>query len=287
MFLAEVTNKITELAPQQVGVLAVIVFSAFAVYWRLFQKIENQGPQTRPDLLALPEMLTGGMILGYFLLLITARLAGGGGSAPKELPSGVPIEQLIIKSTMTLALAAIAVMVMVMTRGGRLRNVFGFNKASPGKVIGWGIGLGFLALPLALGAREVFVQLVGSNEAPQALVQKFVAAIKEGNGNLMGLIAISAGIVAPFAEEILFRGTFYPMLTRSVGRGPAALATAILFAASHDTLSDAPGLMILALCLTLAYEVTGSLLVPMVMHAVFNGTSLLAMWWQVSHGMTP
>ena len=77
------------------------------------------------------------------------------------------------------------------------------------------------------------------------------------------------------------------MLARSLGRAPSAIFTSVFFAAVHDKLAILPGLTLLALCLTLAFEFTGSLLVPIVMHMVFNAISLLVMWLQVNQGLTP
>jgi len=37
---------------------------------------------------------------------------------------------------------------------------------------------------------------------------------------------------------------------------------------------------VLALCFTLAYEASGSLVVPMSMHALFNSAQLLFLYWQ-------
>jgi membrane protease YdiL (CAAX protease family) len=46
-----------------------------------------------------------------------------------------------------------------------------------------------------------------------------------------------------------------------------------------------PGLTVLALGLTLAYEWSGSILVSIFMHAWFNATTLLVMWWAIQRGM--
>jgi membrane protease YdiL (CAAX protease family) len=153
--------------------------------------------------------------------------------------------------------------------------------------MGLGFFLAVLALPLTYGAKALTVYLTASQEAPQALVQKFNAAVLGGDLRLVGLIALSACVIAPITEEVLFRGTFYPMLARGVGRGPASFACALFFGLVHDTFTDVPGLTILALCFTLAYELTGSLLVPIFMHATFNGLSLLVMYCQVRAGVGP
>jgi membrane protease YdiL (CAAX protease family) len=42
----------------------------------------------------------------------------------------------------------------------------------------------------------------------------------------------------------------------------------------HGHAASIPALFTLAVCLGLAYEKSGSLLVPMIMHAVFNAVSI-------------
>jgi membrane protease YdiL (CAAX protease family) len=66
-----------------------------------------------------------------------------------------------------------------------------------------------------------------------------------------------------------------------VGRkylGPlfAVAGSSFFFALLHGHLASLPALFTLAVCLALAYEKSGSLLVPMVMHATFNTISVLA-----------
>ena len=53
------------------------------------------------------------------------------------------------------------------------------------------------------------------------------------------------------------------------------LINAALFAGIHLNAPSFAGLFVLAVCLTLAYEWTGSLLVPMAMHALFNSISIV------------
>ena len=72
----------------------------------------------------------------------------------------------------------------------------------------------------------------------------------------------------------MFRGFFYVVFKRYVGAPVSALFTAALFAAFHVNLTAFPGLFVLALCFTIAFEATGSLVVPMTMHALFNGAQL-------------
>jgi membrane protease YdiL (CAAX protease family) len=115
-------------------------------------------------------------------------------------------------------------------------------------------------------------------------VKIFQHAVRTGNGGIILQMVIAAVCIAPVAEEILFRGYIYPVFKRTIGTVPAALGSALLFAAIHGNALGFPGLTLLALALTLAYEFTGSLAVPVFMHAWFNGLSLLGMWLAVRYG---
>jgi membrane protease YdiL (CAAX protease family) len=51
----------------------------------------------------------------------------------------------------------------------------------------------------------------------------------------------------------------------------------LLFSAMHANLAALPSLCVLAFALTVAYELTGCILVPMAMHALFNLTMFSVM----------
>ena len=59
----------------------------------------------------------------------------------------------------------------------------------------------------------------------------------------------------------------------------------VLFGAVHGNLLTLPSLVLLAFALTLAYEWSGSLLLPIFMHAVFNASNLLLMWAASRYGI--
>ncbi|MDD5201393.1 MAG: CPBP family intramembrane metalloprotease, partial [Terrimicrobiaceae bacterium] len=84
-----------------------------------------------------------------------------------------------------------------------------------------------------------------------------------------------AVIAAPLTEEFVFRGYLYGVLKKHFGPLAAMLASALLFAAVHQNLPAIPALAALAIGLTLAYELTGSLWAPVVMHALFNSISVV------------
>ena len=80
--------------------------------------------------------------------------------------------------------------------------------------------------------------------------------------------------MAPIAEEALFRGILLPLLVRRFGATIGLGLVALGFAALHGDAGSFPGLAVLSVALSLAYARTGTILVPMAMHALFNAANL-------------
>ncbi|MDB6116353.1 MAG: amino terminal protease self-immunity [Verrucomicrobiaceae bacterium] len=91
-----------------------------------------------------------------------------------------------------------------------------------------------------------------------------------------------AVIVAPLAEEIMFRGFIFGVLRRYTDTVFAGLISALLFAAVHVHLGSFLPLFVLGLFFVMAYEATGCLLVSMFMHALFNAGQIVMMQFDKS-----
>lgn len=87
------------------------------------------------------------------------------------------------------------------------------------------------------------------------------------------LIVLAFGL-APLVEEILFRGIGLALVTRWFGVGWAIVLTSALFAGIHWHVPSFAPLFVLAAGFAIAYIYTGSIVVPVVMHAVFNGMNV-------------
>jgi membrane protease YdiL (CAAX protease family) len=116
--------------------------------------------------------------------------------------------------------------------------------------------------------------------------------------SLRVLIFITAVVIAPVFEELLFRGLFQTMIRSHIedrgprlvtqgaghddkvteihGAWPAILISSMLFAATHANTGHWPALFVLGVCLGYAYEKSGSLLRPIFIHSLFNAASLTA-----------
>jgi len=98
-------------------------------------------------------------------------------------------------------------------------------------------------------------------------------------------LAGAAILLAPVAEEMLFRGILYPAVKQAGFPHVALWGTSLLFAAVHTNLLTFVPLMVLALVLTALYERTNNLLAPITAHAMFNalnfGRLLLSEHWGI------
>ena len=91
---------------------------------------------------------------------------------------------------------------------------------------------------------------------------------------MQALITIFAALIVPVFEELLFRG-FLQTSLRSVSGKPwaAIVITSLFFSILHPP-THIPALFILSCGLGYAYERSGSLFRPILMHIFFNGFSI-------------
>ena len=126
------------------------------------------------------------------------------------------------------------------------------------------------AFPLVSCAGMITLKLLGGGAKQQELVQFFNEASNNGHTGLVASTMAFGIFLAPAAEEFIFRGYLYSTAKRYFGIFPAMILTSLLFAAIHLNLASLPSLFVLAVCFSIAYEITGSIFVPMAMHALFN-----------------
>lgn len=90
----------------------------------------------------------------------------------------------------------------------------------------------------------------------------------------VGLMAFSAAIIAPLAEEIIFRGYLYPVAKSFAGMTAGVFFSALLFAACHGNVPLMLPLFLLGILLALAYEWTGSIWASISIHFFFNSATV-------------
>jgi len=85
------------------------------------------------------------------------------------------------------------------------------------------------------------------------------------------LAFITLVIIAPVAEEIIFRGYLYGKLKKFVPIWVAILATSIAFAAIHGAWNLAIDTFVLGIVLCLLREITGNIWSSILLHMIKNG----------------
>jgi membrane protease YdiL (CAAX protease family) len=84
-----------------------------------------------------------------------------------------------------------------------------------------------------------------------------------------------AVVLAPVAEEFIFRGMLFPLARQLAGPKIAWIGVSLLFAVIHFDAAIFLPLFILALVFTWLYEKTGCLAAPVLAHSLFNAANLV------------
>ncbi len=134
----------------------------------------------------------------------------------------------------------------------------------------------YLACLLPIGLLAAGSTLLSNHFGLEDLVQGPVREILESTDtDRIFFYLVAAVIIAPLWEEVVFRGVLYPFCKAHLGRWPALITTGLLFGAIHGHLPSFLPLALLGVVLGLAYERTGSLWSPILLHTFFNlGTSI-------------
>jgi uncharacterized protein len=98
------------------------------------------------------------------------------------------------------------------------------------------------------------------------------------DSNALLLFFITAAIAAPLFEEFLFRGFLLPSLTRYVPVWVAICLSGLLFGVAHLSLSEIIPLTTLGIILGIVYVRTKNLLAPMLLHSLWNSTTLVSLY---------
>jgi membrane protease YdiL (CAAX protease family) len=150
-------------------------------------------------------------------------------------------------------------------------QAFGFRRRSAGRSILLGVlaaAVVFsMTLLLLLPASQWLMELVHLTPQPQDAIE---ALRKTHDLARQSAVAVSAVVLAPVFEELLFRGVFFAALKQAGLPRLAFWLSATIWAATHVNLMTFLPLAFFGVVLNLLYERTGNLLAPITAHAFFN-----------------
>jgi len=138
-----------------------------------------------------------------------------------------------------------------------------------GRDLAWGVAFLALAVMLVMVVALVSGWVLKPDQSPQRDLQELLRGLS-GWGPSFVMFLTVAGL-APFFEELLFRGFLLPVLARRQPMAAALAGSALIFGAIHLQPAGLPVLGTLGLVLGLAMRHTSSLRTPILVHACWNG----------------
>lgn len=139
----------------------------------------------------------------------------------------------------------------------------------------WGVGGYLVALPLMIGVSLVNQQIWNGQGGSNPLLQ---TVLEEGDSVALLVFFLTAAIAAPLFEETLFRGFLLPSLTRYMPVSGAILASSLLFAVAHLSVSEVLPLTTLGMVLGFIYSRSRNLLAPMLLHSLWNSATMISLF---------
>ena len=255
--------------------LALLVGVSGSIYFRIFRivYVQNAGKVTAAQFTRADGYLALGC-LTIFALQCIQNLQTKGSVLPASIDTGL----LVVVQLGFWLFVIGAILASFLLRRMSPADLFGFDRLNFTKVFLWGAGLLLTALPLIFASSAIVSNLlhINSQKDSQPIMQLFERVAEPTRKIPIILLAI---VIAPLAEEFFFRGFLYGVLKRYAGGFPALVFTGVAFAIIHLHLPSILPLFLLACVLTLAYELSGSLLVPMAMHALFNAVTLVGVFF--------
>ncbi len=119
---------------------------------------------------------------------------------------------------------------------------------------------------------EILLEKIGRPVEDQLAVKMFSDVNSFGLRVYLGIFAV---VIAPVAEEFIFRGLIFSGLKKLGWPKCGWLLASLLFAAIHGSAPIFLPLFVFALVLTWLYEKTEGLLAPVLAHSAFNAANLV------------
>ena len=271
--MTEVSSELTRLALLAAAGLIVIAGATIDLYLLfLFQR--RTAPLSFPaqqELKQRPFTFIHALHVILVTLLFAAPVLFQGPKQP------TPSQTTLLFGPLLYALVCLLLVsfCLAMTRV-TFRGAFTSKGCTAGRALGKGVLYGLAAIPPVILLSHVMATCTEALGYEPRLQEVF-NWLNDGtvSAGTRAFIMVAAIIIAPVTEETLFRGILFPALLKSRAFASAALVSGLYFALVHFHAPSLLPLLALSLAFSGAYAATGSLLTPIVMHALFNTVSLL------------
>ena len=245
----------------------LFVLAGIYIYISLVRQIDSRptaetGSEKR---FGFPEVCCAVALMSWFLLNVVASLM------VPDRSMQIGARELVLNASVSLGLL-LFLAVFLRFRGFNVSSLAGLSKPGFGRILSTGFVLLLAAYPLIAVTDALIQRFTGVGPSRQEIVELF------SNSQALDqriMIIILAVAIAPITEEFIFRFFFYSLIKRYFGRAIGLVVNSLLFAAVHAHLPSFAPLLVLGACFTIAFEWSGSILVSMAMHTLFNSATLV------------
>jgi len=249
---------------------ALYFIASLCVYVSLIYQISARirtasGADVPRRVFGLPEAVLASVLIFFFLMTISSTVPD---PALQFHPRNL-LANFLVSAFVVLVIAS-----LLQFRGFDVGALAGFLKITFFRTVGTGAILLFFAYPLIGFSESINQRFFGGGSSKQGIVEFF-----NGSRTIQEriLIIVFAVAIAPLVEEFVFRFFIYGVLKRYVGCFLGVILSSLLFAAAHAHFPSFVPLFVLGSCFAIAYEWSGSILVSMTMHSLFNSLTLTAL----------
>lgn len=137
---------------------------------------------------------------------------------------------------------------------------------------GMGIAVLVIGFGLILAINALWTPLMRGWDLPE---QPDVLPLFGGGVGGLLLALLAGGVIAPVAEEVLFRGFLYGGLRSRWGVFWGLVVSSAIFAVIHGFGGVIPPIFVMGIILALAYELTGSIWPPILLHSAVNSLTFI------------
>ena len=249
---------------------ALYFIASLCVYVSLIYQIgarirSASGADVPGGAFGVPEAVLASVLIFFFLMTINSTVPD---PALQFHPRNL-LANFLVSAFVVLVIAS-----LLQFRGFDVGALAGFLKISFVRTVGTGAILLFFAYPLIGFSESINQRFFGGGSSKQSIVEFF-----NGSRTIQEriLIIVFAVAIAPLVEEFVFRFFIYGVLKRYVGCFLGVILSSLLFAAAHAHFPSFVPLFVLGSCFAIAYEWSGSILVSMTMHSLFNSLTFTAL----------
>jgi len=214
-----------------------------------------------------------------FLALVGASWFFGG-----IVPQSGSIIEFFGLATLFQALVVVGLVVYFVRKRYRLSWTYlGLRSVAVSNILIAGFAGGVLLFFLVAMISLILNWFIPQSVEPQPFVEILLAA---QNWWQVLIVIIIGSVLAPFSEEVYFRGFLFPFLRQHLGVDYGLWASAIVFGALHMDLIRFIPLTLGGFGLALIYQRTGSLWASILAHGVWNGIMTFLVFWSTHSGVS-